>query len=618
MRAAGRALITMMLAGAAAVWPASSALAQEDPPGVIARLSETEGAVSLRAAGLPDWSAAQVNQPLSGGEQLWSDAGSRAEIDLGTAVVRFDENSSLSLLSLTDQLVQLQLNAGNVQVIVRELDPAAGFEIDAPFAALGLLRPGEYRLSVDGAGTTSIAVHNGQAQASPGQGPEMNLQTGQRAVFGANGSYAIMPMTAPDEFDLWCQQREADWADAASNGQYVSSDAVGYQDLDQYGNWQAEPDYGEVWFPSQLAVDWVPYGDGRWAWVSPWGWTWIDQARWGFAPFHYGRWAFINGHWGWVPPAPRHHAVYAPALVAWVGGPGAGAAVSLGGGTAVGWLPLAPGEVYVPGYGVSARYLQQVNLSNTAGLSASTISSVAHDPALQYRYVNRAVPRALTVVPQTAFTAGESVRRNRIAPPGEFESARATARVLAIAPARESVTGPVSLNRIGRPPQALLNRRVVTRREPPPIAPGFELQRSAVQANGGLPLSAVQWSRLRAAEPRRYDATPEPTPAALPASTPAAAGSARSQYRGIPERSASFQPPAELQHREPSGETARAPTTEPLQGSRAAQPRLPPAASAPPALVAPPPPPPPPQAQPKASRRPAASSEQDSRGPRPP
>ena len=66
-----------------------------------------------------------------------------------------------------------------------------------------------------------------------------------------------------------------------------------------------------------VAAGWAPYRYGRWAWVSPWGWTWIDDARWGFAPFHYGRWAYASNRWCWVP-GPRYvHAVYAPALVAW-------------------------------------------------------------------------------------------------------------------------------------------------------------------------------------------------------------------------------------------------------------------------------------------------------------
>ena len=53
--------------------------------------------------------------------------------------------------------------------------------------------------------------------------------------------------------------------------------------------------------------------------------------------------------------------VYAPALVAWVGGPGANVSLSVGGGPAVGWFPLAPREVYVPAYRVSPRYVRDVN-----------------------------------------------------------------------------------------------------------------------------------------------------------------------------------------------------------------------------------------------------------------
>ena len=144
------------------------------------------------------------------------------------------------------------------------------------------------------------------------------------------------------------QQRQAHWMNDQAVAQYVSSDVVGYEDLNDYGQWQQEPDYGAVWFPTQVADDWAPYTTGHWAWVAPWGWSWVDEAPWGFAPFHYGRWGHVGRRWCWIPSPKHHHAVYAPALVAWVGGPGGGAAIALGGGTAVGWVPLGPGEVYVP------------------------------------------------------------------------------------------------------------------------------------------------------------------------------------------------------------------------------------------------------------------------------
>jgi hypothetical protein len=595
MRAVSRCRIGAFLLALAALWSASNASAQSDPPSRIARLSYLDGAVSLRPAGLADWSAAPLNQPLTSGDQLWSDPGARLEMDLGSAVVRADENSSLSLLSLADEVVQWQLNAGSIDIVVRALDADEILEVDTPNVAVGLLRAGEYRISVDAAGTATIAVRNGQAQATLSVGGEMNLGTGQRGLFGANGSYAIVPATPPDEFDQWCQQREADWSDAGSSTQYVSSDAIGYQDLAQYGNWQPEPDYGEVWFPSQTDDDWAPYGEGHWAWVSPWGWSWVDQARWGFAPYHYGRWAFIGGHWGWVPPSPHGHALYAPALVAWVGGPGAGAALSLGGGAAVGWLPLARGEVYLPAFPVSAHYLQQVNLSNSRGLSAATIESVAQNPAVQLRYANAAAPRALSVVPQTVFTAGEAVRHSRMAVPSSLQSATPSPRVPGIAPERESVSGPVSLSRVARPPAALRYRAVIERHRPPPAPPAFELQQSAIRANGGLPVSQAQLLQLHATEPPRY--VPPAVSVAAPKSTAGGGGSTNgggsNGYRGIPERSAQFQPPSQLQHREPLIEPARAPATPTVEVPRPLQ-------SRPPAPLTPPPPPPP---QPKPSRR---------------
>ncbi len=75
-----------------------------------------------------------------------------------------------------------------------------------------------------------------------------------------------------------------------------------------------------MWVPNGTPAGWAPYHYGHWVWVDPWGWTWVDDAPWGFAPFHYGRWAYVGGYWGWVPGPIAARPVYAPALVAWVGG----------------------------------------------------------------------------------------------------------------------------------------------------------------------------------------------------------------------------------------------------------------------------------------------------------
>src|SRR5262249_13653444 len=146
----------------------------------------------------------------------------------------------------------------------------------------------------------------------------------------------------------------------------VSPDTVGWQDLDDNGDWRNVPEYGNVWVPREVPAGWAPYHNGHWAWIEPWGWTWVDDAPWGFAPFHYGRWAYVGNSWAWVPGPPAVRPVYAPALVAWVGGSNFSVGVSFGGGGGgIGWFPLGPREVYVPSYQSSPTYVNRVNTTNT-------------------------------------------------------------------------------------------------------------------------------------------------------------------------------------------------------------------------------------------------------------
>src|ERR1700746_2859511 len=110
--------------------------------------------------------------------------------------------------------------------------------------------------------------------------------------------------------------------------------------------------------PTSVDPDWAPYRDGHWAWIAPWGWTWVDEAPWGFAPFHYGRWAVIGGRWGWLPGQIIDQPGYAPGLVAFIGDPGEGFAVAGAPGPAIGWFPLGPDEVYWPSYTRSPTYIR--------------------------------------------------------------------------------------------------------------------------------------------------------------------------------------------------------------------------------------------------------------------
>src|SRR5258708_37079510 len=187
---------------------------------------------------------------------------------------------------------------------------------------------------------------------------------------------------------------------------------VGAEDLGGYGTWHQNPEYGAVWVPSGVQAGWEPYRYGHWAFVRPWGWTWIDDAPWGFAPFHYGRWAVIDGVWVWLPGRREGRPVYAPALVAFVGGPRFGVEIGFGGGGVAAWVALGPGEVYRPAYHHSDRYIREVNVTHVTNVT--NITNVTN--VTNVTYVNQT---HVVAVPQTAFVGARPVAAAAVAlPPG--------------------------------------------------------------------------------------------------------------------------------------------------------------------------------------------------------
>ncbi|MBV9551440.1 MAG: hypothetical protein JO032_01485, partial [Alphaproteobacteria bacterium] len=146
----------------------------------------------------------------------------------------------------------------------------------------------------------------------------------------------------PDPFSEWWrwQNDEA----PATPSRHLPRGIAGAAALDANGEWRNDAVYGEVWLPAGVAVDWMPYRDGVWRFLPPFGWSWVDNTAWGFATSHYGRWARIDDRWAWVPPTADKPAEYSPAAVAFLGTAPIGLSCPGDQGPAVAWFPLAPGE----------------------------------------------------------------------------------------------------------------------------------------------------------------------------------------------------------------------------------------------------------------------------------
>ena len=447
---------------------------QQDPPTRVAQLNYVEGSVSYQPAGEQDWVQADINRPLTTGDNLWADQNSRGELHIGSTALRIGDQTGISFLNLSDQAAQIQLAQGTMEIHVRRLHQDEAYEIDTPNLAFTIDRPGDYRLTTDPNGSsTIITTYSGEGTVTGG-GQTFNVLPGQRAVFAGTNplSENLERIGGEDSFDGWSRSREAREERSASL-RYVSPEVTGYEDLDEYGSWRSDPDYGNYWVPSRVSADWEPYHEGHWCWVAPWGWTWVDNEPWGFAPFHYGRWAIIGGAWGWVPGPVAVAPVYAPALVGFVGGGGFGVAVGFGGGVGVGWFPLGPRDVYVPAYRVSERYVEVVNVSNTRVINRTTITNVYNNYTVNHvtnvNYTYAGNTRAVTVVNRDAFVSGRPVARSAMrVDSAELQHPRVVTNAQ-LTPSRASVIGPAATAR-AKPPASLENRRVVTKMTPAPQA----------------------------------------------------------------------------------------------------------------------------------------------------
>jgi len=491
-------MAAVLLGGVAAVHAQD-----QDPSARVARTSFLQGDVSFRPGTVDDWTSATLNYPLTSGDHLWTDADARAELHVGANAIRLAPETAFEILDLDDNHLQIRLTQGSALLRVRTLDVDDDIEIDTPTGAVTLLRDGTYRIDVSQDGATStVTARNGDAEVTSND-QTVDVRPDETVLFTADGASQDVRDAPPmDEYDQWASARDRA-EDQSVSAQYVSRDMTGYEDLDRNGTWSVDPEYGNVWAPTSVAADWAPYRYGRWVWVEPYGWTWIDDAPWGFAPSHYGRWAYSRDRWVWVPGAVVRRPVYAPALVVFVGGNDYNDP-RWDGRRNVAWFPLAPHEVYRPAYHTSDRYVRRVNVTN---VNVTNIN-VTNINVTNINYRNQRVNGAMTAVSQDQFAGSRRIGHGAtVVPVEQARYAHVVGDGAPVAPTEQSViirrrdAAPVS-----RPPEAVQNRPVVWKNTPPARPATFASHEDQLRSNGNTPVAPLPISQTRGE--RRTEATP--------------------------------------------------------------------------------------------------------------
>ena len=387
------------------------------PPARVGQIAFISGSVRMQLEEAGTWQPAELNTPITAHGALATEPASRVELRIGSMALRAGVSAQFSLPELDDNAVAVEVARGSVAVRLRTLAEGERFALGAEGATLSALAPGAYRAEfAPRLHRLTVHVLEGQARVTVAQ-QVVVLLPNQRAVIDTQAQ-SVLEQVVGDErsrLDDFSDQRDRR-SERSAALRHLPPEMTGAEALDGHGAWRNEAGYGMVWYPDALPPDWAPYRFGRWRWMPPWGWTWVDDAHWGFAPFHYGRWLFFAGRWGWVPGAPTlrppgWRPVYAPALVGFYGG-AEGWSPAAAPAPVVGWYPLAPGEVYWPAYSNRVAYVRGLNAGSVPDPGQIRAPPDANAPGPAHRFARTAF--AVTAVPLASFREMQPVGPNQV------------------------------------------------------------------------------------------------------------------------------------------------------------------------------------------------------------
>ena len=471
------AVVCAVLAGVGvALWMKNDRTASAEELPHAARIQRVEGDVAIdntdaTATADDQWIAATDNQPFSVGDRIYTRDNSRASIAFtGRNYARLNPNTSLDVLSLTDDRTQLALRDGSAVFDVGHLDDGDLFEVATPYGAVDFEQPGLYNVGIDN-GQVLVSVLSGLAQVV-GMGGSGQVGKGELlTLLGTTAADVVLSqMDGRDagylvddyygyQYPQYYDGRYRDYNTYLNDPyyfdpyrrnasyQYANSSIPGLYELDYYGDWRNIDGHGYAWSP-RVDQGWAPYQAGYWYTDYPYGPTWVSSEPWGYAPYHYGRWAFVGDRWYWIPERTNVAPVYSPAMVSWIPF----------GDNQIGWVPLGPGDVYVPRY-----------------YDASWQPQYLTRDELYYRGVNLDVPGAVTVVSFDEFTRGFDGRRARKADRNMLAQVNPVLDPLLLTPLRNAVVNSAwGRGKIDIPPgiaRKLGDTTVIT--STAPVAPRF-------------------------------------------------------------------------------------------------------------------------------------------------
>ncbi len=413
-------MATVFGTGVIAVGGIANAQTQTDPPARVGRLAFASGTVSFHDSQDANWTAAAVNDTLTTGDSLWTEPNARSEVSVAGTRVRLDQSTQLDMLQIDDSETRLQLDQGRLDIKTFTMDTAQPYEIVTPRGTVKLAAQGDYYIeSGSTQDPTRLGVRSGAAQITGLNGQVLAVRAGEVGeITGDAASPQLHTIqTAPPPMPQYWAQRDQQIAYTAP--QYISADVVGYEDMQAYGAWSNDPDYG-AGMVAEFGVGELAALQHRL--VGLFGALWLELGRRAavglralpLRPLGQPQQPLVLGAAGAAASTRSMRRRWSPSSAApnWAWRSATPIAAPIG------WFPLGPREAYVPPYTHDRAYYDRINTNarvERAVLDDRWQRAERHEAitanAPNEQMVNR---RFTTVVPASAFISSQHVERAAI------------------------------------------------------------------------------------------------------------------------------------------------------------------------------------------------------------
>ncbi len=346
-------IILFLLVLFSAMWAGSAV----DAAIIVGRISHIEGEIYRYMDVDESWVATSLQSPAGTQDVLATGDNSRAEIAFpDNQLMRLDENTEIEILNLDDDIAEFTLQSGLARFYNRS---SAGKMIVETARGTVKIGPGSaIDVQADEQAVTVSAVRGEATFHSYDDGVEkIEVLSGSTSLEFLEKSIIAGVGPIDRKWDNWCADREGLWnRNNLVRSEHLPESMQEYAyAMEPYGRWQRiyyRGYYYWAWKPHSVAVGWSPYTTGYWQdWHgSP---VWTDHNPWGWVTHHHGNWINMHGAWLWTPYVhvshvagvtvigfnirfgKRYRSHWHPGRVRWIAH-----------NDYIGWLPLAPWEIY--------------------------------------------------------------------------------------------------------------------------------------------------------------------------------------------------------------------------------------------------------------------------------